>query len=261
MRVLMVMLLLSLAVSAMADGMVLNPEAIERLRETDQLAVIDLDHDGATVDMFIAIDGIPAGKTITYVLPFWHRPVGFTLEEMDGKRFSEQRLRRVVQRIDWENTRLSHPCGSMVKPALSLAGMTFLGPLSPAATQWLEPNFFFGKASESAAVTPTSLTPYQSASTPQARAELYRVEEKDLQALVSRAGLPEKYATVLRRYRTNYYAIMHLTGVAHRKQSVENGVPNSYGVHYHFRHPMPHTGAYTYTYPLGTGGSWRSPSC
>jgi len=89
MRFVIVTLLLSLALAAFADGCVLSPQYLERLRETDQVAVIDLTHNGPTVDMFIAIDGIPAGKTITYVLPFWQKPEGLTLEEMDGKRFKE----------------------------------------------------------------------------------------------------------------------------------------------------------------------------
>jgi len=82
------------------------------------------------------------------------------------------------------------------------------------------------------------LAPYQSECIPQAHAELYHVEDKNLQTLVAQAGLPEKYAAVLRRYRTNYYAIMRLTGVARKYKIDKQRAPNSYGIHYHFRYPM-----------------------
>jgi hypothetical protein len=79
MRCLLVALSLYLALAVFADGM-----ALPALRETDQVAIIDMQPGCVPLDMYIAIDGIPAGKTVTYVLPFWRKPGGFSLEEMDG---------------------------------------------------------------------------------------------------------------------------------------------------------------------------------
>ncbi len=60
--------LLGAVLAVRADGMALSV-LLPRITETDQVALIDLQRDGVTVDMYIAIDGIPAGKTVTYVLP------------------------------------------------------------------------------------------------------------------------------------------------------------------------------------------------
>ncbi len=60
-----------------------------QLQETHQLAVINLTESTADVSMFIAIDGIPAGQHLTYILPFWYRPDGFSLHEDTADSFRD----------------------------------------------------------------------------------------------------------------------------------------------------------------------------
>lgn len=341
MRLLLAVLLLSLTLGAWADGMMLSRNYLPRVQETDQLAVIDLARDGATVDMFIAIDGIPAGTTVTYVLPFWHKPEGFTLEAMSAHDFRTRQMNTTVKRLAWEKSRASHPVSTAMLWAIGTTGALLFGPfaslLAPRPqADFLGPQHGMAGASWSARATfsPHALFPYATASAPQARAELYHVETADLQTLVAQAGLPEQYAAVLRRYRTQYYAIMRLTGLprhapvttdtqttpgmpypgkrvipevsrggsprvanvrgtfgmpypgqrfmpntfrrsypreqrddlrkrfidaSRMNDSAAAGVPDASGIHYHFRHPMAASDAYTYTYPLGTGGAWPQP--
>ena len=57
----------------------------QMIRETDQVAVIELAPGNVTLDMFIAIDRIPGGQTITYVLPFWQKPEGWPDGDVGGR--------------------------------------------------------------------------------------------------------------------------------------------------------------------------------
>ena len=246
MRGIALLLLMALAVCAHADGMTLSSSA-DRLQESGQAAIINLDGQGATLDMYIAIDGIPAGSAITYVLPFWHKPEDFRLEMMDGKQFAELYLKPARKQMG------SFVDRSVIKDAAFTSfacGSSFAGPLTWAI---LAGKVFFPVFSSKLA-----LLPYQTATVPGAKAELYHVPEKDLPALVRKAGLPEKYAKQLLRYNTEYFAVMHLTGMK-LPEPKENTPIYLHGVHYHFRHPMHSPDQYTYTYPLGTGGGWPQP--
>jgi hypothetical protein len=82
------------------------------------------------------------------------------------------------------------------------------------------------------------------------------VAERDLLTLVRQAGLPEQYVDTLKRYQTEYFAVMRLTGI---DPGTADGlrIPPT-GIHYHFRHAM-RSEQYTYTYPLGTGAAWAKP--
>ena len=86
-------------------------------------------------------------------------------------------------------------------------------------------------------------------------------DAKDLQSLVAKAGLPARYASVLQRYHTTYYAIMRLHGPT---KAPDKNAYTPQGLHFHFTHRTAGD-AYSYTYPLGTGGAWAntmpSPRC
>ena len=87
--------LLVAALAALADGCAFGKGFSAQLRETHQLAVINLTESKADVSMFIAIDGIPEGKPLTYILPFWHKPDDFTMTEEDERSFRVARVRCV----------------------------------------------------------------------------------------------------------------------------------------------------------------------
>jgi len=248
------LLILAAACIAHADGMALS-KLLPMITETDQVAVIALDRTGVNLDMYIAIDGIPADQTVTYVLPFWHRPEGFSLEQMDGKAFYSAYTQSAQQRVSEENKRLGRAWSGYAYSA-SLLGVCGAGPYSVLALcggLLCVPRVMGGGKH--------GLSPYQVNSTPNVKAELYHVPRENLRALVEKAGLPARYTQVLRRYNTEYYAVMHLTGTGKKEpQADQDEKPSAVdGVHYHFRHPMSGAEEYTYTYPLGTGGGWANP--
>jgi hypothetical protein len=239
-------LLLTLISAAYADGFVYGTE-FYRLRETDQGAVIRLKPGQATVDMYIGIDGIPKGKTITYVLPFWYAPDGFRMEEMTGHDFrwdyqvpAEQKLRAANTFIDAQmpgGHGLQNAIAALGSPLVGLPALLIGNPLADLREK-------VRQASHP--------QPYFTASTPNARADLYHIGGSDLQALLKDARLPTTYQQPLTKYHTSYFAVMHLTGT-----TAKGG---SYGVHYHFTHILPKQGTgYRFIYPLGTGAAWPKP--
>jgi hypothetical protein len=229
------------------------------IQETDQVAVIHLARSGATVDMFIAIDGIPAGQTVTYILPFWHKPDHFALEEMESHAFRSRYVRPAIAQLSWDSMNSSHPALYNMLPASTFVGSTVFGPFSPVlnfpAYSTIRAETLTGEQ-RNLGIT-GGLSSYQIVSTANAKAELYQVEEQDLQALLARVGLPLSYADVLRKYQTQYFAVMHLTGTQAGDQPGK--ALQGRGVHYSFQHVMAESNSYTYTYPLGTGGAWPTP--
>jgi hypothetical protein len=240
------LLLTLVAALARADGFAFG-EHFLTLRETDQVAVIHLAPNHVTVDMYIAIDGIPKGETVTYVLPFWTKPEGFTLEEFIGNKYDENPfftdyIKPARERVLQESRRPG-------EELLAQAGVTVgVGAFSIGFCPPLIIPMTLGGSGD--------FSPYQQVTTPSARAELYHVDAADLPALLAQAGLPVKYADALKRYNTPYFAIMRLTGAA--GSAVDKFSIHPRGVHYHFTHATP--GAdYIYTYPLGTGAAWPNP--
>ncbi len=232
---------------------------VRELRETDQVAVVHLEPGRATVDMYIAIDGIPAGQSITYILPFWHEPVGFTLAEIDGPTFRARCVQPAVKQLAWDNARAGHPVLNALAPSLSLTGMSLLGPFSPLAHfpayALIEPKGELKAMSRPGALAGGPYSPYATTAVPTAKAALYRVDNaEELPVLLGRAGLPAKLLEPLRKYNTHYYAVMTLTGAGNTAAG-----QSARGVHYHFSHPLTTGREFSYTYPLGTGAGWARP--
>ena len=92
------------------------------------------------------------------------------------------------------------------------------------------------------------LLPYATDVSPHARAELYNINNGDLQQLIKQSGLPAQYLQALAKYRTPYFAVMHLTGLS-RAETTESQIERA-------RHlpSLTHHIAGRYVYPLGTGG-------
>jgi len=250
MRIIIAAVLLLLAVAAMADGVAYG-RLFPVIQETDQTALVHLGKGRVDVDMYIAIDGIPPGETLTYILPFWQKPEQFALEEIDGQQFYEAHTKTYYQQAERERTQAHYSnanglalmtvLGSFVAggpiPALGLSTLPFI----------LMPRVMGGSSNK-------LFSPFSTVTCPAATAKLFKVESKqDLQQLLAQAKLPPEYAKKLARYHTNYYAIMQLHGLAKKDT---DAAPR--GVHYSFYHAA--TGSdYTYTYPLGTGGGWAKP--
>ena len=240
-RLLLVMLiLLCCSLAVLADGCIFGRD-ISQLRETHQLAVIHLTESTADVSMFIAIEGITAGQQVTYILPFWYQPEGFSLAEDDALSFRHRCVEpahELVKRMQW----MSNHRGST--ELFKVAPVIGAGPLAL---------FFFatlGRSRSESAV----LTPYATDATPHASAELYRIDNGDLQQLLTQSGLPEKYLQPLAKYHTPFFAVMHLKGFSIAEKSANK--MSGRGIHYHFTHHI--TGG-RYVYPLGTGAAWPQP--
>jgi len=249
MRLLLVVVLIGLAFAAWGDGFTTyGTHAFASIRETDQVAVINLAPGRVTLDMFIGIDRIPRGETVTYILPFWQKPEGFTMATMAGKDFREQNIIPLRPQFRHEIRRANRNAVGSITGSYLIGGLFVFTPTTLAGV------------CVGAVIFPTLgrngevFQPYTSVTVPGGSAELYQLSaEHDLQALVAKAGFPAKYATVLRRYRTPYYAIMRL----HASPKAKEGQTDQ-GLHFHFFHQAQRE-EYTYTYPLGTGGAWANP--
>ncbi len=250
MRVALICMLILGALIAHGDGFAYGKRNLP-LRETGQVAVLRLEPGGVTVDMFIAIDGIPRGETVTYVLPFWHKPEGFRLEEMEANTFRKAFMQPAFTEVGLNN-RLAY--GEAEHQAVGAASLFSVGLFGPVAATVLFP--VFAKAREKGRAA--GLAPYETNNTPNARAELYQVGERDLPALLAKADLPAEQAHSLAKYRTPFFAVMRLTGAGDGLADRQHPVA-SRGVHYYFRHPMTGESTYRYIYPLGTGAAWPKP--
>ena len=249
MRNLFLLFLLILTIAVWADGFTTyGVHAFNSIRETDQVAVIRLEPKRVTLDMFIAIDGIPQGETVTYILPFWHKPEGFTLEAMKGEDFRKQHIETYKGQFQ-SAIRQANRTAVDELPFHYLTGACYAYiPLMPIGVlSVLFPTL--GKSGY-------TFSPYASTSVAAGSASLYKVsDDRDMQALVAQSGLPARYATVLKRYHTHYYAIMKLHGL---EKLPAKKYGTSQGIHYHFTHQVSGS-TYSYTYPLGTGGAWAKP--
>lgn len=241
-----VVLCISLAV--LADGCAYGKGFSPQLRETHQLAVIRLTETTADVNMFIAIDGIPAGKEITYILPFWYQPLNFSLTEEDSQSFRSECVNPAYNETMRMRGLSEHRGSNKI-----LIATPFIGAGIPGLVYAVLTVPTFGeKGRYNGSVLP--LKPYVVSETTQARAELYAIGANDLQQLIKQSGLPEKYLQPLKKYHTPYFAVMHLKGLAHTDK--QPFMDNTHGVRYHFTHRLT-TGEYRY--PLGTGAAWPQP--
>jgi hypothetical protein len=250
MRWLLILILLAVAIAARADGFAYG-KGLHSLRETDQTAVIGLDDERADVAMYIAIDGIPAEETISFVLPFWYAPEGFKLEEMDDREFTGRHVDPVRRKVE----RMNRIADEGVEQMLTATALFGLGTVIP---MMVMPRSMGTKGRFENAATPAALTPYAVRETEHAHVELYRkVEARDLPQLVAQAGLPAKYAEPLQKYHTEHFAIMRLAGPT--TQEEESGSNWGSGVCYTFHHRLPPAKREEYVYPLGTGAAWSHP--
>ena len=262
MRPLFCLILLIAMLGARSDGFTnYGAYFFNRIRETDQIAVIRLEPKRVTLDMFISIDGIPRNQTVTYILPFWHQPQGFKLEQMTNDDFRKQQITPLSTQFAAEIRLANHTAADTTTKSYLLGGCLTFPPLLPIALC----TFIFPTFASHHSLPPK---PYDTQQVPFGSAELYHLStEQSLQALVAKAGLPAKYARVLKHYQTNYYAVMRLHG-PEMTPALKAGIDAfvkaggvfhlGEGLHFHFTH-LTAGETYTYTYPLGTGGAWAQP--
>jgi len=247
MRIIITVILALLTVAALADGMSYG-RLFPVIQETDQTALVHVGRERVDVDMYIAIDGIPPGESLTYILPFWQKPEHFALEEVDAQQFYAAHTKTFWEQAKRERS-LAHISLPQIMGAITVLGTALtcgpLGGFSLPACFLLIPRVMGGGH--------RPLQPFTTVTTPAATAKLFKVETgRDLQEVLAQAKLPAAYAQKLARYHTKYYAIMQLRGLQQQKTSAPRGV------HYSFYHAA--SGAdYTYTYPLGTGIGWAKP--
>jgi len=240
-------ILLLLPLLAYADGMAYGKGFTQQLWETHQLAVINLTESTADVSMFIAIEGIPAGKELTYILPFWYRPDGFTLTEDTAEAFRTACVdpaHKQVERVQ----RIAARRGSndlLSNGALLCAGIPAL---------LFVRNYGAREKGRGGGEMAAMLTPYAQNDTPHAHAALYRIGGQDLQQLIAQSGLPAKLLAPLAKYHTPFFAVMRLKGLSAVEQ--QDVRMSGKGVRYHFTHQLPEG---RYVYPLGTGAAWPQP--
>jgi len=238
-----IIIILLSPLAGIADGFAFGKGFTPQLWETHQVAVINLTEKTADVSMFIAIEGIPEGQEVTYILPFWYHPDGFSLTEETASLFwdiygapaHEQMLRtqRIVNHFSSNKLLL-------ITPFISFGLSTLI----------LPPILQILKEDSWKVIVP--FMPYAIDETAHARIEWYRVGTHDLQRLIHHTGLPERYLKPLVKYHTPYFAVMHLKGLSHKKSIGFS----SKGIRYHFTHRI---AGGCYTYPLGTGAAWPQP--
>jgi len=242
-----IVLLLLYPLAVLADGCAYGKGFSRQLLETQQLAVINLTETSADISMFISIEGIPAGKEITYILPFWYRPNEFSLTEEDHDTFWKRDQFQAFEKMD-QFRRIAAHTGS--KAMLEIAPYLTTGIPSMIYLKYFSRNREKGRGDACSA----TITPYSTSKTPHARAELYHIEGNDLLQLIAQSGLPEKYRKPLLKYNTPYFAVMRLIGLPHTDDKVHHF--HEKGVRYHFTHQLANG---RYSYPLGTGAAWPQP--
>ena len=243
--------LLLLPLSVWADGLAYGKGFTRQLQETHQLAVINLDETTADVSMFIAIEGIPAGEELTYILPFWYKPVGFTMTEESAQTFRDTRVKPAHDKIIRMNRLSGYNTHAGSDILRDMALFSFGGIPTLLAAKKLSGR---EKAKASAIRANMILLPNAIIETAHARAEIYEIGSGDLQQLIKQSGLPEQYLQPLEKYRTPHFAVMRLKG-----QAVDESKPKTIsgqGVRYHFTHQITDG---KYIYPLGTGAAWPQP--
>ncbi|HEY3378799.1 MAG TPA: hypothetical protein VGL77_15030, partial [Armatimonadota bacterium] len=246
MRMLFLVFLTGLGLAGWADGFTTyGTRWFNRIAETDQVAVVRLEPGRVTQDMFIAIDRIPAGQTVTYILPFWQKPEGFTMTAQTSDGFRAEIIYPQYRQLRHEIRRANRMAVNRLIGDYLVSGLFSYAPLTPLGVL----NYICPTFSKEGELLPA----FKRVSIPAGSAELYHVSDThDLQTLLAQAGLPARYAKVLQRYHTAYYAIMRLHGQKPGKAGATQGL------HFHFTHRAKGDD-YTYTYPLGTGGAWANP--
>ena len=252
MRIIVTLAFLLSALVSFAGGVALTPTP-NLLHQADQVVLIDLQPDKVTVDMFITLEGIPIGKRVAYVLPCLYKPEEFSFEDMSANDFQTNYLKPAQKWVSKQHTATDTAKFNSITDTYvaSFGGFGLMGlGLAVVIPSLMGPSRDNGKH---------NLSPYNPMNVPVAHAEVYPAAGQDLAALVARAGLPSRYARVLQRYHTPYFAVVNLKGIGVRDKDRGESDHHPQGFHYHYTHHMSNQGTYTYTYPFGAGAGMANP--
>lgn len=247
----LVTLFIGSALSLWATGFVIDGNAYPNMQETDQVALIHLEKDRVNVDMYIAVDGIPAGKTVTYVLPFMYKPENFSLQtSMSFYKFFTTHTLKLRGQIELEQATIKDSAPKNMILATGLGGAMAGGPLAGLSATIAGIKYMPRWEGTRSYYFPRDWN------SPLAIAHLYKIETSiELQQFIARAKLPEQSAQALARYHPKYYALIQLTGGPKKNAFTPPG-----GIYCSYSHTMTsHDASYTCTYPLGIGSAWTKP--
>ncbi|MEI7833725.1 MAG: hypothetical protein WCJ56_11085, partial [bacterium] len=194
--------------------------------------------------------GIPAGEELTYILPFWYKPDGFTMTEESAGTFRENTVKPAHDKV----IRMNRLLGYNTHAGSSILRDTAMCSIGGISTLLAARKFSVRVKARDSHLGAAEITPYVTIETAHARAEMYEIGSSDLQQLIKQSGLPEQYLQPLEKYRTPYFAVMRLKGL-----EIDASKPKTIsgqGVRYHFTHQITDG---KYIYPLGTGAAWPQP--
>ncbi len=214
---------------------------------SDQVTVLTLGPTGVTVDMHLTLVGLRKGETVSYVLPFWYEPRGFTLDEEDVQAFQDRYVEGAYEHLQ-ADTQHDAAVREAITRHFALTGIGAFGlpMLAPAAI--LEPVTARHKTED----MPHSV----SLPAPPAHAVSFMLKQADLQAYLGTVELSPGARQALRNYHTPYYAVVKIGGIGGRRSWDQ---PYPRGVHLHFHHLLKGYANYRYTFPLGAGSAWKKP--
>ncbi|MEI6519850.1 MAG: hypothetical protein WCO98_07400 [bacterium] len=185
-----------LSITTFANAFIINNEANAKIQQTHHLAVIKLSEDRADVAVYINFTGIPAGKKVTYILPFMYKPENFKIAESSSMGFYADYIQDVDKQIDIQNDITNRNGSKILQNAWSL-------PLSiPIMTKrefWLKDEEEF-------------VNPYQNEKSADIKANLDEIVTGDLNKLIQQDN-------VVNYRMTPYYAKITLTGVANKEKT------------------------------------------
>ncbi|MEI7833011.1 MAG: hypothetical protein WCJ56_07440 [bacterium] len=223
-----------------AAGFAYGPGVTPQLQVSNQLAVVNLTETSADVTMFISLEGIPEGEEISYVLPFWGKPEGFSLVEDDVENFRKTYVHPAYKQVMKVKRLINHRQADSF-----LQNSYLLTPASFVSLSYRQDDYsaFDGE-----------IRTYSFDNTAHSRVELYSLGDGELHQLIKNSGLSEKEIMSLQQYQTPYFAVVHLRGISKDEKSIY--YVSSKGVRYHFTHQLQ---GGRYVYPLGTGVAWTLP--
>jgi hypothetical protein len=118
MRLFVISVILSIA--TIANAFIINNEANAKIQQTHHLAVIKLSERRAAVAMYVNFTGIPAGKKVTYILPFMYKPENFKIAESSSMGFYADYIQDVDKQIDIQNDITNRNGSKILQNAWSL---------------------------------------------------------------------------------------------------------------------------------------------
>ncbi len=174
-----------------ANAFIINNETNAKIQQTHHLAVIKISENRADLAVYVNFTGIPAGKKVTYILPFMYKPENFKIAESSSMGFYADYIDDVDKQINVQNDITSGTGSKILQKAWTL-------PLSiPIMTKrefWVKDEEEF-------------INPYQNEKTTNFKANLNKIVVYDKNEFIDKSNF-------VYNQDSPYYAIITLTGLA-----------------------------------------------